>query len=63
MYAYHVSTNVSQYVILQETRMTRSGSHIPRVASSGGVALDAKSIGTRMTTMEGSHSAKKMGTR
>lgn len=63
LHPYQVKANVNQYVILHDTRMTLSGSHIPRVASSSVAALEARSIGTRRTTIEGSHKAKNMGTR
>ncbi len=42
MVAHHVKAKVSQYVILHETRKTRSGSQMPLVASSRVVALDAR---------------------
>ena len=61
--AYQVKQNVSQYVILHDTSTTRAGSHIPREASSSVAALEARSIGTSMMTIDGSHRAKKMGTR
>lgn len=59
--AYHVKANVSQYVILQDTKSVRSGNQMPLVASSSVLALDARSMGTSSTMHAGSHSAKKMG--
>jgi hypothetical protein len=61
--AYQVRANVSQYVILHETRSTRSGSQIPRDSKSSVLAPDARSIGTSRTMQAGSHSEKKIGTR
>lgn len=60
--AYHVSANVNQYVILHDTRITLSGSQMPLVASSSVEALDARSIGTRRTIIDGNQIAKKSGT-
>jgi|SRR5277367_1523808 len=58
----HVNTNVSQYAILQDTSMTLSGSHTPFDASSSDLALDARSMGTRRTTLAGKARDRKIGT-
>src|SRR5271154_3184249 len=59
----HVNTNVSQYVILQDTSRTLSGSHMPFDASSSDLALDARSMGTRRTMLAGRARDRKIGTR
>ena|SRR2546421_3693094 len=61
--AYHVKANVSQYVILHDTTITRSGSHIAPESPDRVRALEARSIGTRMIRLAGNAMARKTGTR
>jgi len=50
-------------MILHVTRTALCGSHIPFETSSSVLALEARSIGTRSTALEGKTKARKMGTR
>lgn len=59
---YHVSANVSQYVIRHDTRSTCSGSHMPLEPTSAFLALLARSMGTSKMIEAGRPKAKKMGT-
>lgn len=57
-----MSMKMSQYAIRQQTKTIRSGSQI----AFGPVpfrVLDARSMGTRSTTLAGNASARNMGTR
>ena len=58
---YHVRANVNQYVNRHATSLTPSGSHIPLNASSSGLELDARSMGTRRMMLIGRARDRKMG--
>ena len=58
---YHVRANVNQYVNRHATSLTPSGSHIPLNASSSGLELEARSMGTRSMMLIGRARDRKMG--
>jgi hypothetical protein len=60
-YTNHVSINVSQYEILQDTSSALSGSQMPLAVSSSATACDARSIGTSRMMLEGRASARNTG--
>lgn len=57
-----VKKKVNQYIMRHDTSTALSGSHMPFVASSSVLALEARSIGTRRIAVEGSARARKIGT-
>jgi len=59
----HVKTKVNQYMMRHEMSTSLSGSQIPFDASSSGLALDARSIGTSRIALDGSAIARNIGRR
>ena len=59
---YQVNVNVNQYAVRQAISRTASGSHIPLVASSLVLEVDAKSIGTKRMILIGRAKARNIGT-